>query len=1456
MPERLGFAIESLYAAFDTASHADAFFHQLLAIVLEATDSTGGCLAALPAGVLKTPTSQEKSPSVPAIPDFTTVVLGGAWQEAGLDGCPQLPLPELFALPPGAIVIQPVAQPGVSELPAAIIVWVPLLAQGELIAVMGLQMASIACAQSFTEQWVPVFSTCAHLIRLQQRQHREQAQSSLLINRYEQILQSAGEGICGLDAQGRLMFMNAAAEHLLGYRQEELYQLDFHTMVHHHYADGRPYPMTDCPTHQAILQGETYRKQGDVLWRQDGSSFPIELTATPIVENGVTQGAVVIFRDISAMAKTEARLRDKDLRFRIAFDNAPVAQALTTPDGRCMMVNQALCEMIGYPEEALLNRCWTDFVYADDLNDTLRDAVSDVYQQEARFIHQDGRIIWTLISGSRVPGADDALAYFIYQIQDITSRRIMEQSLRENEERFRRAFDDAANGMAIASLEGHFLQVNTCFCQMLGYSLEEIIGKSFQYFTYEDDLGIGPQITQKLVSGEIDSARFEKRYIHKNGQIIWLFLTASMIRDTQGRPLYFVSQFHDVTSRKTMEEALRTSEESLRYSFENAAIGMALVSSQGQYLKVNPKFCEITGYTSLELCSKTIMDITHPGDKQTSLHLLRRLQCHEIQTCEMEKRHIHKDGHVVWINLTASSVLDANGDVLYYVAQMQNITKRKRVEQALRDSEENFRRAFDDASTGMAIVSLDGYFLRVNPRLSIITGYSPEELLTKNFHSITYPDDWNLDLKHWKEILLGTHPTCEYEKRYVHKDGRIVWILLTGSGVRDEHGNLMYYVAQMQDITERKRVEQALRDSEERFRSAFDYASIGKALVSPDGRWLKVNRMVSKITGYSEEELLNMSFQSITHPDDLDIDLKFTEYVLNREIETYQLEKRYIHKDGHCVWIQLNVSPVCEADGRIAYLISQIQDITDRKTAEEQLRKAKEEAEAAASAKAEFLATMSHEIRTPMNAVLGMATLLETTQLTAEQRELLQTIKSGSSTLLGIINDILDYSKIESGKMELDHHALDVKSCIEEAFSLFHQRALKQGIGLSSRIDPSVPPVVLGDSGRLRQILVNLIGNAIKFTDTGRIEVSVGCEQPPDEQGDVELKFKVSDTGCGIPADKLQLIFDSFTQVAPAISRKYGGTGLGLAICNRLVQLMGGHIWVESKVGQGSTFHFSIQCKVVNRSFLNIPLTDSPYIFDAQLAVQCPLRVLVAEDNPVNQKLILYILHKMGYTPSLVKNGQDVLKIIETQSFDIIFMDIQMPIMDGFEASRRILECYPEEKRPKIIAMTAFGLKEDREKCLAIGMDDYVSKPISAQQIELLLKHWYHRLQPTPAVSLDHAIDDGLLLHRVDYDINVLQEMIDIFEEDCSRLLSGIREAILQDDAASIRRDAHELKGAALAMNALHMKELAATLELNAKLQNLENAFMLFKSLEAEAKMAQAELRDLLSQKQITSQPV
>lgn len=1139
-----------------------------------------------------------------------------------------------------------------------------------------------------------------------------------------------------------------------------------------------------------------------------------------------------------------------DNHFRVAFEEAPVAKGLLSPDGRFIRVNRALCELMGYAEAELLGLCFQDITHPDELTadkgvlQRLLAGEMDALRREKRYVHKNGKILNVQLSVAAIRDAQRAVRYFVAHLLDLTPQRELASLVREKEDVLKAAFQNAPIGKLILSASGEWVEVNAAFCDMIGYSAEELRGRDAHSLIHPDDLPQSLASEKRLLAGGMAAEQSEERYIHKSGRQLWVIRNISTIRDDNGQVAYWVFQYLDITERKRMEEALRTGQEKLRGAFDHAAIGMALVSPDGRYLRVNPELCRITGYSEAELQARRIMDITHPDDCPNDAILISRLCSGEIGTCETEKRYIHRDGHVIWILLTASTALTAEGNVEYFVAQMQDITERKRVELALRDSEENFRRAFEDASTGMAMMSLDGYFLKVNPTLTRITGYSAPELTCRSFQSITYPDDLELDFHYWQKMMSGELQTCEYEKRYIHKHGYLSWILLTGSSVRDADGNLMYFVTQMQDITERKRVELALRDSEERFRRAFDYAAIGMALVAPDGRWLKVNRIVTKITGYSEEELLGMDFQTITHPDDLACDLDLMQRLLKGEIEAYQIEKRYVHKNGHPVWIQLNVSPVYSADNGIYYLVSQLQDISDRKMAEEQLRKAKEQAESAAMAKAEFVATMSHEIRTPMNAVLGMAALLDSTPLSEEQLELVNALKSGGNALLSIINDILDFSKIESGKMELDYHPVEVRACIEEAFALFRQKAMRQGFSLTCQVDADVPDFILGDSSRLRQVLVNLLGNAVKFTETGEIRVSVSMKGQPDANGLFKLNFRVQDTGCGIPADKLRVIFDSFTQVAPAVSRKYGGTGLGLAICNRLIQLMGGYIWVESEVGKGSTFHFTLLSRVVGEEVASRRLSEKPFSFDDQLGVRHPLRILVAEDNPVNQKLIWHILQRMGYQPTLVDNGLAVLDALDSGQFDVIFMDIQMPEMDGLEASRRINDRYAPENRPRIIAMTAFGLKEDRERCLAAGMDDYISKPISAQQVEALLKRWHKWKVETVRIP-QNAIDGPMLFSRIGYDMDTLQEMIEIFDEDCARLLSAIGVAIHQSDFAMLKRHAHELKGACLALSAGRMRDLASRLESNAKLQKTEQAPAMLEALESEFRKARMELREL-----------
>jgi len=408
--------------------------------------------------------------------------------------------------------------------------------------------------------------------------------------------------------------------------------------------------------------------------------------------------------------------------------------------------------------------------------------------------------------------------------------------------------------------------------------------------------------------------------------------------------------------------------------------------------------------------------------------------------------------------------------------------------------------------------------------------------------------------------------------------------------------------ALQRQVTERKKIDEVMRESEERFSTAFEQAPIGIALVSPDGRWLRVNRALCDLVGYSEAELLTRTFQDITYPEDLEADLDNLRRMIAGEIRSYQVEKRYVHHRGHLVLVWLNVSLVRDGQDRPRYFISQIQDITARKQVELELLGAKEAAEAASRAKSEFLANMSHEIRTPMNGIIGMTELVLDTTLDREQREYLDMAKSSADALLGLINNILDFSKIEAGKFELEAIDFSLRDSIQDMFKPLVLRGKQKGLELRIEIAAEVREHLIGDSLRLRQILINFADNALKFTERGSIVVKVAAEA--EDEGEQCLHFSIEDTGIGIPAEKQEAIFEAFAQVDGSTTRNYGGTGLGLAIASQLVEQMRGKIWIESTLGKGTTFHFTAWFSVAQAS--RLPSLASPLINFADNAQSRP----------------------------------------------------------------------------------------------------------------------------------------------------------------------------------------------------------------------------------------------------------
>ncbi|MEG6551501.1 PAS domain S-box protein [Desulfocurvibacter africanus] len=688
---------------------------------------------------------------------------------------------------------------------------------------------------------------------------------------------------------------------------------------------------------------------------------------------------------------------------------------------------------------------------------------------------------------------------------------------------------------------------------------------------------------------------------------------------------------------------------------------------------------------------------------------------------------LRPDGSQVPILCNAGPIRDEAGNIRGGMLFWVDITTQKQLRDSFRESEERFRAIFDQAAVGMAQTAPDGRFLRVNTKYCEMLGYSSEELANLSIYDVIYPEDLEEERVLIQRLLDGDIPAYSLARRCYRKNKTIVWTEVTASVVRNPSGEPDYVISVKVDISQRRKAEELLLRREQEYKNLAENSPDIIARIGRDMRYLYINPAGGRIRGAPPAHIIGKTVYQLgyTHEFSKRAEKRVARLFSTGKEETFEYEFSSSLTGSRI--FQARIVPERDKHGDVESALIISRDITDLKQMESELKAAKEAAEEANRTKSQFLANMSHEIRTPMNGIIGMTELALASCANVDCSTYLGMARKSARNLLGIINDILDLAKIESGKVEIEEYAFDARASLEALFATMALDAERKGLRFDARIDANVPVRLKGDERRLLQVFTNLIGNAVKFTLEGGIAVKVLVADPvslgllescPDPAA-VCLFASVSDTGIGIPADQIGRIFESFAQVGGLAHLKFGGTGLGLSISKRLVELMGGKLWVESEPGKGSTFTFAVMLKPAEAAR---PEPEPQIQAVPQPSIE-PRKILLAEDDQINQILAMSLLERRGHKVTAVENGREAIEALQRECFDLVLMDARMPEMDGEEATRIIRESTPPgvDKNIPIIALTAYALKGDRERFLAAGMDDYIAKPLDLEELDKVL---------------------------------------------------------------------------------------------------------------------------------------
>ncbi|HPF51546.1 MAG TPA: PAS domain S-box protein [Draconibacterium sp.] len=1009
-------------------------------------------------------------------------------------------------------------------------------------------------------------------------------------------------------------------------------------------------------------------------------------------------------------------LKQSEERYRNVIDISPDAIIIHC-EGKIVLANNAAVQLVGAsgPDD-LLGKSAIDIIHPDDrkmaltlIMNLLKDG-EPAPLHEQRMIKMDGSVIFAEVAAVRTHFNGKPASLVV--LRDITERKLAQ----EQQQRMAQMLDLAPNSIIIHDFDGNIFFANKKTLEFHGYTNEEFSNFSLGDLITHESLKHMPE-KMNLIKKEGHSS-FQVQHFRKDGTILPLEVSAATTKWDDKNAVISIGS--DITERRNQEKALQQSEEKFKNIFRNSVVGISITDLAGN-LSVNKAFSQIVGYSEEELNNSNWRKFTHPEDIDKNKDILDSIIAGEIKTARWEKRYIHKNGNIVWVDISTTLQRDNNGKPQYFITTIIDITAKKLAEENLFSSKQILEGIFNTLPVRIFWKDKDLNYLGCNKAFADDAGFSnPKDIIGKNDSQLVWHDQADIYNADDIQVIKSGIPKLNIEEPQTTPTGEKNTLLTNKIPLLDNNNQVRGVLGTYMDITEQKIAEIKLQESYNLLNNLTSMVPgvVYQYRLYPDGRSafpISSPGMndIYEVTPDEVKEDASLVFTRI-HPDDYDSIVE----TINESAEKltlYHSEFRVILPKQGLRWRVCDAKPERLEDGSTLWY-GIISDITERKNAEKEIIKAKEKAEESDRLKSAFLANMSHEIRTPMNGILGFTSLLQEPALTGEQQqEYIEIIQKSGNRMLNTINDIIDISKIEAGQMSVSVSEVNITEELSNIYSFFRPEAHRKGLDFILKNELSGnETLIYSDQEKLQSVLTNLVKNAIKFCDEGSI--NFGCSKKGNE-----LEFYVKDTGIGIPKHRQKAVFERFIQADIDDRNAHQGSGLGLTISKAYVEMMGGKIWMDSKAGQGTAFYFTIPCKPITKEKTDLAQklnSNTPF------NKMSKLKILLVDDDQVSGMLINEMLSDLCQKLHIVTNGMEALEFCKNNpDIDVILMDIRMPVMEGYEATRKIREF---NKKVVIIAQTAFALSGDHEKAIEAGCNEHISKPVMRDNLLLLLQKYFN----------------------------------------------------------------------------------------------------------------------------------